>query len=97
MREVINPKGEHYTEDEEIYMHTRDWNLFEVVYGHPRLNIYYIFLLNSSCLKFHMHVYSSVEYVYWNFIKIKIKHKIKYKRNKTLQTKKKPGLGGLKP
>ena len=24
MREVINPKGEHYTEDEEIYMHTRD-------------------------------------------------------------------------
>ena len=24
MREVINPKGEHYTEVEEIYMHTRD-------------------------------------------------------------------------
>ena len=24
LREVINPKGEHYTEDEEIYMHTRD-------------------------------------------------------------------------
>ena len=44
-----------------------------------------------------MHVYSIVEYVYWNFIKIKTKHKIKYKRNKTLQIKKKPGLGGLKP
>ena len=23
-REVINPKGEHYTEDADIYMHTRD-------------------------------------------------------------------------
>ena len=44
-----------------------------------------------------MHVYSIVEYVYWNFIKIKTKHKIKYKRNKTLQIKKKPGLGGLNP
>ena len=24
LREVINPKGEHYTEDADIYMHTRD-------------------------------------------------------------------------
>ena len=42
-----------------------------------------------------MHVYSSVEYVCTETYS-KLRHKIKYKTNKTLQTKKKPELRGAK-